>query len=310
VIFDNFSNAHINVVSCIQKITKFNVPVHIGDLRSSSDLEDVFQKHKFGAVMHFAGLKSVGESSIMPTAYYDNNVVGTVTLLKAMEASDVKRLVFSSSATVYGNPTSLPLKETMPIGVSTNPYGNSKIIIERMLHDLCQSNVDWSIFGLRYFNPCGAHESGLIGESPQGVPNNLVPYICQVLTGSRSKLSIFGNDYETSDGTGVRDFIHVNDLAAGHLSALRTIFNTSGFRPVNLGTGVGYSVLEILGMFEKVSGKKINYDIIGRRSGDVASCYADPTYALSVLGWEAKLNLEDMCRDAWNWQCLNPNGFV
>lgn len=270
-------------------------------------MEQVIKRHKCTAVIHFAGLKAVGESSEKPLLYYDCNVLGTLRLLQAMEATGVKKLVFSSSATVYGDPDKLPITEDQPLS-ATNPYGRTKLVIEDMLRDLYNSDSSWAIAILRYFNPVGAHESGLIGEDPKGIPNNLMPIIAQVATGRREKLNIWGNDYPTPDGTGVRDYIHVNDLAAGHLKALKKLDKPKCFA-VNLGTGQGYSVLDVIKAFEHVSNREIKYEIAPRRPGDVAECYADPGFAKKFLGWSAEKNLREMCQDMWNWQSKNPNGY-
>ncbi|MGB2427199.1 MAG: UDP-glucose 4-epimerase GalE, partial [Alteromonas sp.] len=261
------------------------------------------------AVIHFAGLKAVGESVEQPIKYYENNVFGTLQLCKVMQSHNVKNLVFSSSATVYGDPTELPLHENLPTGRPTNPYGQSKLMVEHVLTDLFASDKEWNIVLLRYFNPVGAHLSGLIGEDPAGIPNNLMPFITQVATGKRDKLSIFGDDYDTPDGTGVRDYIHVEDLADGHLKALNKLAANAGLCTFNLGTGQGYSVLEMVKAFEAESGQAVPYAIVPRRSGDVAACYADPTLARQELGWQAQKGLEDMCRDSWRWQSQNPNGY-
>jgi UDP-glucose 4-epimerase len=269
----------------------------------------LFSKHKINSVIHFAGLKAVGESVAKPLKYYDNNVHGTLKLCEAMHKYGVRNLVFSSSATVYGEPVKLPLREDMPTGKPTNPYGQSKLMVELVLADLYKSDNSWNIAILRYFNPAGAHPSGRIGEDPNGIPNNLMPFITQVATGKREFLSIFGDDYATPDGTGVRDYIHVEDLAAGHLSALEKLDQNVGLVTYNLGTGQGYSVLDMVKEFEKQSGKAIPYKIVARREGDIASCYADPTVAHEALNWQAKKGLAEMCRDSWNWQSTNPDGF-
>jgi UDP-glucose 4-epimerase len=307
IIFDNFCNSSAESVNRIQQITGKSVSLVKGDIRNRDQLESVLREFKCEAVIHFAGLKAVGESVEQPLAYYDNNVVGTVRLLEAMHTTGVKTMVFSSSATVYGDPQYLPLDEAHSLSAS-NPYGRSKIIIEDMLRDYYRAHPDWKIALLRYFNPVGAHESGLIGEDPGGIPNNLMPYVAQVAIGRREKLSIWGGDYPTPDGTGVRDFIHVVDLANGHLAALETLTEAQCFA-VNLGTGVGYSVLDVVKAYEKASGKQIPYQIAARRPGDIASCYAQPALAKSKLGWEARLGIDEMCADSWRWQSMNPNGF-
>jgi len=307
IVFDNFCNSSPESVARVQQITGRSLALVKGDIRNRDQLESVLREFKCDAVIHFAGLKAVGESVEKPLMYYDNNVVGTVRLLEAMEATGVKTIVFSSSATVYGDPQYLPLTESHPLSAS-NPYGRSKIVIEDMLRDYHRAHPDWKIALLRYFNPVGAHESGMIGEDPGGIPNNLMPYVAQVAVGRREKLSIWGGDYPTPDGTGVRDFIHVVDLATGHLAALQALTGPQCFA-VNLGTGNGYSVLDVVKAYEKAAGKPIPYTIAARRPGDIASCYADPAEARRKLGWEAKLGLDAMCADSWRWQQNNPNGF-
>ncbi|MFJ3058878.1 UDP-glucose 4-epimerase GalE [Herbaspirillum sp. NPDC087042] len=307
IVFDNFSNSSPESVARVQKIAGRPLFLVKGDIRNREQLESVLREFKCEAVIHFAGLKAVGESVEQPLKYYDNNVVGTVRLLEAMEATGVKTIVFSSSATVYGDPQYLPLTEAHPLSAS-NPYGRSKIMVEDMLRDYFRAHPDWKIGLLRYFNPVGAHESGLIGEDPGGIPNNLMPYVAQVAIGRREKLSIWGGDYPTPDGTGVRDFIHVVDLATGHLAALQTLGEPQCFA-VNLGTGIGYSVLDVVKAYEQASGKPVPYTIAARRPGDIASCYADPAEARRKLGWQARLGLEAMCADSWRWQQMNPNGF-
>jgi UDP-glucose 4-epimerase len=269
----------------------------------------LFSKHKINAVIHFAGLKAVGESVDKPLNYYNNNVYGTLSLCDAMHKYGVKNLVFSSSATVYGDPAELPLHEGLPTGQPTNPYGMSKLMVETVLKDLHAADPSWNIALLRYFNPVGAHPSGRIGEDPNGIPNNLMPFITQVATGKRPQLAIYGNDYDTPDGTGVRDYIHVEDLAEGHLKALDKLQHNVGLVTYNLGTGQGYSVLEMLKEFEQQSGSKIPYEFAPRRGGDIAACYADPTKAKEELDWQASRGLAEMCRDAWNWQSKNPEGY-
>lgn len=314
VAFDNLCNASPVAMERIAQITG-KAPTFIqGDVRDKGALAQVFAQQSIDAVIHFAGLKAVGESVAKPLAYYDNNVVGTLRLLEAMGAAGVKTLVFSSSATVYGDPQEVPVREDAPL-FATSPYGRSKLIIEDILRDLYRSDPSWNLALLRYFNPVGAHESGLIGENPNGIPNNLMPYISQVAIGLRPELSVFGNDYPTPDGTGVRDYIHVVDLAKGHSAALQALKpRESGengqLLTVNLGTGQGHSVLEIIRAFEKATGRPIPYRITPRRPGDVAIYYADPTLAKSLLGWQAELGLEQMCRDAWRWQQNNPQGFA
>jgi len=280
-----------------------------GDLRDSAALLAALRASGAKAVIHFAGLKAVGESVQNPLAYYDNNVVGTVRLLETMNECGIKTLVFSSSATVYGDPQRLPLSEDHPLS-TTNPYGQTKLVIEEMLRDLYRSDPAWRIGILRYFNPVGAHVSGLIGEDPLGTPNNLLPFVAQVAVGRREFLNVWGDDYATADGTGVRDYIHVVDLALGHLKALERLAHHAECRAINLGTGVGYSVLDMLRAFEQASGKRVPYQVGPRRSGDIAACYADPSQALALLGWRAERDLASMCADAWRWQSGNPNGYA
>ena len=282
-----------------------------GDIRDAAALSALFQSQHFDAVVHFAGLKAVGESVAQPLQYYDNNVGGSLTLVRAMQTANVKTLVFSSSATVYGDPQTLPITEEAPRS-ATNPYGQSKLMIEHMLADLCAADPAWRVARLRYFNPVGAHPSGQIGEDPRGIPNNLMPFISQVACGVRQQLSVFGNDYPTPDGTGVRDYIHVMDLARGHLAALQSLAaNSAGqLLTVNLGTGKGISVLELIAAFERASGKPVPYQVVARRPGDVASCYADPALAKELLGWQAELGIDEMCADTWRWQAGNPRGYA
>ena len=309
IVFDNFVNSSEKSLQRVEQITGKKISYVDGDIRNYDSLESVFSSHEFQGVIHFAGLKAVGESVEKPILYYENNVYGSLQLLKAMATYNVKTIVFSSSATVYGDPISLPLDESMPTGKPTNPYGMSKLMIENILTDVHKNDKSWRIVNLRYFNPVGAHESGLIGEDPTGIPNNLMPFITQTATGKREKLSVFGGDYDTHDGTGVRDYIHVVDLAKGHIQALKKTEQESGLWTINLGTGTGYSVLDLIQAFEEVSNKKIPYEIVSRRPGDVASCYADPKFAKQILGWDAKLGLNDMCSDSWRWQSNNPNGY-
>ena len=301
IVIDNFSNSKPSVLERVEEISERKITLMEVDIRDRSAVRDVFRHHAIDAVIHFAGLKAVGESVSQPLRYYDNNVSGSIALFEVMAETGVKTLVFSSSATVYGDPASVPIREDFPLSV-TNPYGRSKLILEEILRDLFRSDESWHIALLRYFNPVGAHASGLIGEDPNGIPNNLMPYITQVAVGKLPRLSVFGGDYPTHDGTGVRDYIHVVDLARGHLAALRVLEDKSGVMTVNLGTGQGYSVLDVVHTFEKASGNPIPYKIVARRPGDVAQCYADPTLAHELLGWRAEFNLEDMCRDAWRWQ--------
>ncbi|OQW87328.1 MAG: UDP-glucose 4-epimerase GalE [Rhodoferax ferrireducens] len=308
-VFDNFANSQPEALARVERITGKKVTFIEGDIRDQAALQSALQASGAKAVIHFAGLKAVGESVAQPLRYYDNNVLGTLRLLEAMQACGVKTLVFSSSATVYGDPQRLPLTEDHPLS-ATNPYGQTKLVIENMLRDLNASDPSWRIGILRYFNPVGAHASGLIGEDPQGIPNNLMPFVAQVAVGKRPFLNVWGNDYATPDGTGVRDYIHVVDLALGHLAALNTL-QADGAQSfaVNLGTGVGYSVLDMVQAFEAASGQPVPYQISPRRPGDVAACYADPAYASSLLGWQAQRDLQTMCADAWRWQSANPNGY-
>lgn len=308
VVLDNFSNSSPESLKRVEALTGKKVCLIEGDIRDEHCLKTLFADYDIAAVIHFAGLKAVGESVSQPLRYYDCNVTGTLRLLDAMDAADVRTMVFSSSATVYGDPASVPILESFPLS-ATNPYGATKLHIEDMLRDLYRSDSRWRFALLRYFNPAGAHESGDIGEDPNGIPNNLMPFIAQVAVGKREKLNVFGGDYPTPDGTGVRDYIHVMDLAQGHLAALTTLENQGQLLTVNLGTGRGYSVLEMVAAFEKASAKRIPYEIVERRSGDVASCYADPSNAEKILGWKAELGIEAMCRDHWRWQKQNPEGF-
>jgi UDP-glucose 4-epimerase len=308
-VLDNLCNASPEGLKRVQDLTGKTVNFIQGDIRDSKLLNTLFSENTIDAVIHFAGLKAVGESVEKPLMYYQNNVYGTLTLCEAMVLHGVKNLVFSSSATVYGDPVALPLKEDMPTGQPTNPYGQSKLMVELILRDLHKSDPSWNIALLRYFNPAGAHPSGRIGEDPNGIPNNLMPFISQVASGKRECLSVFGGDYDTPDGTGVRDYIHVEDLAAGHLKALQKLDTKPGLVTYNLGTGDGYSVLDMIKEFEKQSGQAIPYKIVARRQGDVAACYAEPSLARDELNWQAKKGLAEMCRDAWNWQSNNPNGY-
>ena len=308
IIIDNLCNSKKEVVDNIEKITNKQVQFVEGDVRDKDLLRTIFKNNKIAAVIHFAGLKAVGESVEKPLLYYQNNLDSTLNLCEIMNEFNVKKLIFSSSATVYGNPVKLPITEDMEVGHTTNPYGTSKYFLERILNDLYISDEDWSITLLRYFNPVGAHESGLLGEDPNGIPNNLMPYIVKVATNELECLSVFGNDYDTPDGTGVRDYIHVVDLARGHVMAIDKILNTTGVNIYNLGTGVGYSVLDLVNTFEKVNGIKINKKIVGRRAGDIAACYADSTKAYKELGWKAELNLEDMVKSSYNYALKNKNG--
>nr|WP_180129261.1 UDP-glucose 4-epimerase GalE [Rhodoferax sp. BLA1] len=307
-VFDNFSNSQPEALARVERITGKKLSFIEGDIRDQAALQTALQASGANAVIHFAGLKAVGESVAQPLRYYDNNVLGTVKLLEAMQACKVKTLVFSSSATVYGDPQRLPLTEDHPLS-ATNPYGQTKLVIENMLRELAHSDPSWQIGILRYFNPVGAHASGLIGEDPQGVPNNLMPFVAQVAIGKRAFLNVWGNDYPTPDGTGVRDYIHVVDLALGHLAALQTLQRDGKSFAVNLGTGIGYSVLDMVHAFEAASGKPVPYQISPRRPGDVAACYADPAYAKALLGWQAQRDLQAMCADSWRWQNANPQGY-
>ncbi len=309
VIVDNLSNSRREAVGRIERIAGRRPAFHECDVRDAAALRAVFRKHAVAAVLHFAGLKAVGESIERPVEYYQNNVGGTLTLCGVMAEAGVRRLVFSSSAAVYGDPDAVPVCEDHPLRPG-HPYGRSKAMIEAILRDLHGSAPDWEIVLLRYFNPVGAHESGLIGEAPAGVPSNLMPYIAQVAAGRREALNVYGGDYPTADGTGVRDYIHVVDLARGHLAALEKLPAAGGVLTVNLGTGRGYSVLEVIDAFRKASGRDIPYRIVPRRQGDVAACFADATLAASLLGWRAEHGLEAMCRDAWRWQSMNPDGYA
>ena len=309
VVFDNFSNSSPEVLARIESLTGRPLRFYQGDIRDPAALDHALMDSGASAVVHFAGLKAVGESVEQPLRYYDNNVVGTLRLLEAMGRAGVKSLVFSSSATVYGEPQSLPLTENHPLS-ATNPYGRTKLVIEDMLRELHHADPAWRIAILRYFNPVGAHSSGEIGEDPVGVPNNLLPYVAQVAVGRREYLNVWGADYPTHDGTGLRDYIHVVDLALGHLKALERLQTAAQCFSVNLGTGTGYSVLDIVRAFEQASGHTVPYRVGSRRAGDVAACYADPSHAAQLLGWRAERDLALMCRDAWNWQLRNPQGFA
>ncbi|AKF24373.1 UDP-galactose-4-epimerase [Sulfurovum lithotrophicum] len=308
VVFDNFCNSSRESIRRVEKIVGRTITTIEGDIRNKEALHTVFTDHKINAVIHFAGLKAVGESVEQPLRYYDNNVHGTVTLCEVMEEHGCKSIIFSSSATVYGDPASTPITEEFPTS-ATNPYGRSKLFIEEILRDLHTSDSEWKIVLLRYFNPVGAHPSGTIGEDPSDIPNNLMPFITQTAVGKRSCLSVFGDNYETHDGTGVRDYIHVMDLADGHVKALKRLKDFNKVMAINLGTGTGYSVLDMVKAFEKASGREISYCIAPRRAGDIAKCYADPSYAKKILGWEAKKGIETMCKDSWRWQSNNPNGY-
>ena len=308
IALDNLCNSSREAITRVERIIGRSVPWVEADVRDRVALDTLLREHTIDAVIHFAGLKAVGESVAQPLAYFQNNVAGTLTLLQALSDAGVKNFVFSSSATVYGDPESVPITESARLRV-TNPYGRSKLMVEEMLADLEQSDPAWCVGILRYFNPVGAHPSGLIGEDPQGIPNNLMPFIAQVAVGRRVQLAVFGNDYATPDGTGVRDYIHVVDLARGHVAALGRLFAQPGGFTVNLGTGKGYSVLEAVRAFEAASGCAVPFDIMPRRPGDIASCYASPTQARELLGWHAEKNLEEMCMDHWRWQRMNPQGY-
>lgn len=318
VVIDNLSNSFKDKATekpeCIlrvEKLAKKKVTFINCDITDKKVLNEIFKKNKFQCVIHFAALKAVGESCEIPLEYYKINVAGTLNLLEVMNENGVKRLIYSSSATVYGVPEKLPLVETMKIGDCTNPYGRTKFMVEEILQDLCKSEKSWSVISLRYFNPVGAHPSGMIGEDPNGTPNNLMPYIAQVSVGKRELLYVYGDNYDTPDGTGVRDYIHIMDLASGHVKALiyQKNKNPEGFKAINLGSGKGYSVLEVIRSFEKASGRKIPYKIMDRRPGDISSSYADPSLANSELEWRAIKNMDDMCADTWKWQQNNPNGY-
>ncbi len=308
IALDNLCNSSAESLRRVETISGRSIPFHEADVRDRRALDALLKTHRIDAAIHFAGLKSVGESVQDPLAYFENNVTGTVTLLQALREANVRNFLFSSSATVYGDPESVPIAESARLSV-TNPYGRSKLMVEQLLADLANSDPSWAIGVLRYFNPVGAHASGLIGEDPRGIPNNLMPYIAQVAIGRRERLSVFGNDYPTTDGTGVRDYIHVVDLALGHVAALREMFRSGQGFTVNLGTGQGYSVLQMVRAFEDASGRPVPYQVVARRPGDVAVCYADATLARHVLDWKAKRGLPDMCADHWRWQSMNPNGF-
>ena len=308
VVVDNLSNSKKTALDRVENLAGRELTFHKADLLDARALDDIFNNHEIHGVIHFAGLKAVGESVEKPLAYYRNNVAGTVNLCEAMVKHGVKKIVFSSSATVYGDPHEVPIEEHFPLS-ATNPYGRTKLFIEEILRDLHRSDEQWNAAILRYFNPVGAHESGEIGEDPADIPNNLMPYISQVAVGKREQLAVFGDDYPTRDGTGVRDYIHVVDLAIGHLKALDKLEAEPGLVTYNLGTGRGYSVLEVVKAFEEVSEKKIPYRITDRRPGDIAECYADPSRAEKELGWKAERDLHDMCRDAWRWQKKNPEGY-
>lgn len=308
IVVDNLCNANQEALNRIEKITGKKVTFYETDVRNAAEMENIFATHKIDWVIHFAGLKAVGESVAKPIEYYDNNLISTLVLVETMKKFGVKNIVFSSSATVYGDPAELPLKETSIMNPTTNPYGTSKVMQEQILKDLCVANKEWNVVLLRYFNPVGAHESGLIGEDPKGIPNNLMPYVAQVASGKLKEIGVFGNDYPTPDGTGVRDYIHVVDLARGHVAAIKHLKN-AGVHIYNLGTGNGYSVLDMIKAFGKACGKQLPYQIKPRRAGDIATCYASAEKAAKDLDWKAEYDLEKMCVDQWNWQKNNPNGY-
>lgn len=309
VVLDNLCNSSPKALMAVEQITRSTIPFVQGDIRDRACLDSIFRQYHIDAVIHFAGLKAVGESVQKPIEYYDNNVSGSLTLLEAMRDAGVFTIVFSSSATVYGDPAEIPISENCPTGTPTNPYGMSKLMVENILKDAAFSDKRWSIARLRYFNPIGAHPSGLIGENPNGIPNNLMPYITQVAIGRLAQLSIFGSDYDTHDGTGVRDYIHVVDLAKGHLAALEYLARHTGCHTWNLGTGQGYSVLDMVKAFEQANGVKVPYKLVDRRPGDIAECWSNPEKAKTELGWAAGYGLEDMVKHSWHWQQKNPKGF-
>ena len=308
VVLDNFSNSQPVSLARVKQLSGVDFPTISGDIRDKSALRDLFKRYAITSVIHFAGLKAVGESAEKPMLYYDNNVAGSLNLFEVMAEFGVKTIVFSSSATVYGDPASVPIREDFPLS-ATNPYGQTKLMIEHMLRDIYHADSSWRVGILRYFNPIGAHDSGMIGEDPNGIPNNLLPYVSQVAVGKLKKLRVFGNNYPTPDGTGVRDYIHVVDLADGHLAALRYLEKSSDLLTVNLGTGIGYSVLDVVNAFSSESGIEIAYEFMPRRAGDVAMNYADPALAKTLLGWTATRNLAQMCADTWRWQSQNPQGY-
>ena len=309
IVLDNLCNASPKVIDRIEAITGKKVPFYKADIRDRAALEDIFSKEKIDSCIHFAGLKAVGESVQKPLEYYDNNITGTLTLLEVMRTHGCKNIIFSSSATVYGDPAFIPITEECPKGVCTNPYGWTKSMLEQIMSDMQHADPEWNVVLLRYFNPIGAHKSGTMGENPNGIPNNLMPYITQVAVGKRAELGVFGDDYDTPDGTGVRDYIHVVDLALGHVKALKKLEDKAGLCIYNLGTGRGYSVLEVVHNFEEASGVKIPYSIKPRRAGDIAICYADASKAKEELGWEAQYGIKEMCEDSWRWQKNNPEGY-
>ena len=309
VVVDNFFNSKPEALKRVSELIGKEVKCYNADVRDRDAMEKIFGENQFDAVIHYAGLKSVGESVAKPLEYYENNMVATFVLVDVMRKHGCKNIIFSSSATVYGDPAMIPITEECPKGYCTNPYGQTKWMLEEVLKDVHHADPEWTVVLLRYFNPIGAHPSGKIGEDPNGIPNNLMPYITQVAVGKREELGVFGNDYDTPDGTGVRDYIHVCDLAAGHVCALKAIERNCGLAVYNLGTGHGYSVLDVVKAFEKANGIKIRYSIKPRRAGDIATCYCNPAKAKAELGWEAHYGIEEMCRDSWNWQKNNPNGY-
>ncbi len=309
VVIDNLSNSNPIALTRVEELTGKKIPFHKVDIRDREGLNQVMNQYHFDACIHFAGLKAVGESVEKPWEYYENNIGGTLVLLDVMRQHGCKNIIFSSSATVYGDPAEIPITEKCPKGHCTNPYGQTKSMLEEIMMDMQKADKEWNIVLLRYFNPIGAHPSGRIGENPNGIPNNLMPYVTQVAVGKRPELGVFGNDYDTHDGTGVRDYIHVVDLARGHVAALKAIERKCGIAIYNLGTGQGYSVLDVVKTFEKVNGIKIPYSIKPRRAGDIATCYSNPAKAEKELGWKAQYGLEEMCRDSWNWQHNNPEGY-
>lgn len=308
-VVDNLVNSSRESLNRVKQITGVQPSFYEGDIRDMEFLREVFKKETPKAVIHFAGLKAVGESSQKPLLYYDNNITGTITLLNVMNESGCRNIIFSSSATVYGKPESVPIREDSRVGEVTNPYGRTKLMIEQILKDIYAADDRWNVILLRYFNPIGAHKSGLMGEDPEGIPNNLVPYIAKVAVGQLDHVNVFGNDYDTKDGTGVRDYIHVVDLAYGHVKALEKIIEEPGLKVYNLGTGNGYSVLEVIKAFSKACGRDLPYEIGPRRPGDIDICYADPALAKEELGWEALRGIDEMCEDAWRWQSNNPTGY-
>ena len=309
VVIDNLCNSNPRALERVQRLAGKELKFYQGDVRDGELLRKIFRENEIGCVIHFAGLKAVGESVAKPWEYYDNNLNSTLVLTRVMKEAGMKNIIFSSSATVYTADNEMPLKETSRTGGCTNPYGWTKYMTEQILSGISHADGDWSVVLLRYFNPIGAHESGLIGEDPRGIPNNLMPYITQVAIGRREKLSVYGNDYDTPDGTGVRDYIHVVDLAKGHVAAVKYACGNTGCEVFNLGTGTGYSVLDMVHTFCRVNNVKVPYEIVARRPGDIATCYADPSRSARVLGWKAEHTLADMCRDSWNWQSKNPMGY-